>query len=162
MRLPRFHGAGRQLDLMATIFPSSSAARHALAHDAAPRGCHAPPRSALPAGARACTFGGAGARIAGMYVFATAGNVEYLVVGDVFAGSATALTRAVRDATSLAAHEAEHLRHVLALAHGCLVPAAGAGLPRGEPGPQGAPGRTARGHGCCGRCARQRRQRHAA
>lgn len=123
VRLPRFHGASRRLSLMATIFPSAGAALHALTHDAAPRGCHAPPRSALPAGARACTFGGAGQRIAGMYVSAAVGNVEYVVVGDVLAGSTAAQARAVRDATVLAAHEAEHLRHVLALAHGCLAPA---------------------------------------
>jgi hypothetical protein len=69
---------------------------------------------------RTCAFRSTAGPISGMYVVATAGNVEFVVVGDVLAASPAALKRTVTDASALARHEAAHVAHVLALAHGCL------------------------------------------
>jgi photosystem II stability/assembly factor-like uncharacterized protein len=61
-----------------------------------------------------------------MYVVATAGTVEFDVVGFVEEASPAARERAVRDVSYVAVHEAGHVNHLLAL--GSLGPPAASGL----------------------------------
>jgi hypothetical protein len=48
-------------------------------------------------------------------VLSTVGRVEFIVVGFVHNASQAARARAIRDASSVALHEAFHLHHLLAL-----------------------------------------------
>ena len=123
VRLPRLDGAARELAVLSSVFPSFAAANAALRQDAALRGCRASPLVALPVRARTCAFQDRRAPLSGMYVFATSGNVEVVVIGEVLSATPPALRRAIRDASYAAQNMASHLTHVLALAHGCLSPA---------------------------------------
>lgn len=113
-RLPAYQGASRQLWLLATVFPSASVAKEALAADAHFSECDLSPAVRTLAGAVTCAYSNARGPEAGMYVLATIGPVEFIALGFVGMASPAARSRAVRDATYVALHEAGHIRHVLA------------------------------------------------
>jgi hypothetical protein len=114
-RLPRFQGTAREVWLLATIFPSPAVARRALNADATFDQCASAPRLPLPARAATCAYINRHGPESGLYVLSTVGRVEFIVVGFVHSASSAARARAIRDASSVALHEAFHLHHLLAL-----------------------------------------------
>ena len=114
-RLPRFHGAAREVWLLATLFPSAAVAGQALDADATFDRCDISP--ALPIRARTvtCAYINPQGPEAGLYVLSTVGPVEFIVLGFVHSASRAARDRAVRDASFVALQEAFHLHHLLAL-----------------------------------------------
>jgi hypothetical protein len=117
-RLPNFHGAGRQVWLLATIFPSASAAAQALAADATFDQCDVSP--IIPSSARTvtCSYVNPRGPESGMYALAVVGNAEFIVLGFVRHASLAARTRAEKDATYVALQEIAHVRHVLRVTNG--------------------------------------------
>lgn len=116
VRLPDFQGASRNLWLLATVFPSASVAKQALAADAHFSECDLSPAIPTLAGAVTCAYSNTQGPEAGMYVLAAIGPVEFITLGFVGMASPAARSRAIRDATYVALHEAGHIRHVLARA----------------------------------------------
>jgi hypothetical protein len=110
-RLPAFNAAGREVWLLATIFPSPIAASQALAADARFAQCdRSPTLAAMPAHTVTCAYTNASATESGMYVVSAIGRVEFIVLGFVKLASDTARERAVRDAAFLALREAARVR----------------------------------------------------
>jgi hypothetical protein len=113
--LPRFRGAAREVWLLATLFPSAAIARQALEADAAFDQCDLSPRLPMNGRAATCAYINQHGPESGLYVLSTVGRVEFIVVGFVHTASRAAQTRAMRDTSFVALHEAFHLRHLLAL-----------------------------------------------
>jgi hypothetical protein len=114
-RLPRFHGAPREVWLLATLFPSAAVARKALDADASFERCATSPRLPLRARTVTCAYVNRHGPETGLYVVSTVGPVEFIVVGFVHSASRAARDRGIRDASLVALHEAFHLHHLLAL-----------------------------------------------
>lgn len=110
-RLPAFNAAGREVWLLASIFPSAAVAGQALAADAHFAQCdRSPVLPAMPAHTMTCAYSNASASESGMYVVAAVGRVEFIVLGFVKLASDAARERAMRDAAFLALHEAARVR----------------------------------------------------
>jgi hypothetical protein len=114
-RLPRFHGAAREVWLLATLFPSAAVASKALDADATFDRCDISPRVPIRARTATCAYINPRGPEAGLYVLSTVGPVEFIVLAFVQSASRAARDRAVRDASFVAPHEAFHLHHLLAL-----------------------------------------------
>jgi hypothetical protein len=114
-RLPRFHGAAREVWLLATLFPSAAVARKALDADATLDRCDTTPRLPIRARTATCAYINRQGPEAGLYVLSTVGPVEFIIVGFVHSASRAARDRGIRDASFVALHEAFHLHHLLAL-----------------------------------------------
>jgi hypothetical protein len=114
-RLPQFHGTAREVWLLATLFPSAAMARRALDADAAFDQCDSSPRLPMNGRTATCAYINRHGPESGLYVLSTVGRVEFIVVGFVHTASRAARTRAIRDTSFVALHEAAHLHHLLAL-----------------------------------------------
>jgi hypothetical protein len=114
-RLPRFHGTAREVWLLATLFPSAAIARQALDADATFDQCDISPPLPIHARTVTCAYINRHGSESGLYVLSTVDRVEFIVVGFVHAASRGARTRAIRDTSFVALHEAAHLHHLLAL-----------------------------------------------
>ena len=114
-RLPRFHGAAREVWLLATLFPSAAVASKALDADATFDRCDISPHVPIRARTATCAYINPRGPEAGLYVLSTVGPVEFIVLAFVHSASRAARDRAVRDASFVAPHEAFHLHHLLAL-----------------------------------------------
>jgi hypothetical protein len=109
-RLPAFDAAGREVWLLATIFPSAAVAGQALAADAHFAQCdQSPALAGMPAHTVTCAYSNASAAESGMYVVSAVGRVEFIVLGFVKAASPQARERAARDAAYLARREAARI-----------------------------------------------------
>ena len=114
-RLPRFHGAAREVWLLATLFPSAAIARQALNADATFDRCDFSPRLPIPARSVTCAYINRHGPESGLYVLSTVGRVEFIVVGFVHSASPAARACGIRDASFVARHEAFPLHHLRAL-----------------------------------------------
>lgn len=114
-RLPYFHGALRQVWLLATVFPSAADAARAMAADATFDQCDASPAIPTAAHTVTCSYSNQRGPEAGMYALATVGAVEFIVLGFVRHASLSARQRAEKDTTYVALQEIAHVRHLLAL-----------------------------------------------
>lgn len=113
--LPRYNGGVRTVWLMATVFPSATAAAQAYGSDAELGStCTASPSVPVVTPLQTCAYGGAKATESGMYAIGTSGPVEFIVVGFIEKGSLAARDQAVRDASFVTQHEATHVATVLA------------------------------------------------
>jgi hypothetical protein len=114
-RLPQFHGAAREVWLLATLFPSAAVAGKALDTDATFDRCNSSPQLPMRTRAVTCAYTNPHGPESGLYVLSTVGPVEFIVVGFAQRASPAAQFRGVRDASFVALHEASHLHHLLAL-----------------------------------------------
>ncbi len=115
VRLPHFQGVAREVWLLATIFPTASAAAQALAADATFDQCDASPVVHTPARTVTCSYINRRGPESGMYALATIGNVELIVLGFVHQASLAARVRAEKDSTYVVLQEICHVRHLRAL-----------------------------------------------
>jgi hypothetical protein len=115
VRLPHFKAVSRQVWLLATIFPTASAATQALDADATFDQCDASPVIHTQARTVTCSYINKGGPESGMYALATIGNVEFIVLGFVHEASLAARVRAEKDATYVVLQEIAHVRHLRAL-----------------------------------------------
>lgn len=114
-RLPMFDGSTREVWLLASLFPSPSAAAQAFTADARFSQCDESPVLRLPVRSITCAYTNSRGPESGMYVVATSGPVEFIIVGFVHEASVAARLRAERDSAYLAVHEVNHVQHVIAL-----------------------------------------------
>ncbi len=149
--LPKFEKALRSLQLMATVFPSSSAAFQAYLFDAAAiqnqGNCQPVSLPSLGVRTESCVSTAQDSTAQGsfMYTVATVGTVEFIVVGLAAADASIHLdlnmtrARAITDVSFLAKHEANHVLHLLTLAGNNTQPTTPQPLPVVKPAPIAAP-----------------------
>src|SRR5579883_97996 len=111
--LPRFNGKEHAVFMIATVFPSVSAATQAFSSDSnfSDNACSGSPPENFAIPVQTCTYSNQSET--GMCVIGTADRYEFVVIAYVHSTGASALTRVVRDASYVASHEVNAILHLL-------------------------------------------------